>query len=143
MQTPVGPEPFARQAAGPNGHLLVFSAKEPHGDGDDPVYYQHSGYSIYDSQRRWTKYVGNAPGHFDEGPRLVHLAPGTYFVKARAECYGWVEVPVVIESGRTTVVHLDKEWRPASSPPKSELVSLPDGYLIGWSASPSTLSDDR
>jgi hypothetical protein len=50
MQTPVGHEPFGRQTVGPDGQLLVFSAKEARGDGDDPIYYQHSDYSIYDSR---------------------------------------------------------------------------------------------
>jgi hypothetical protein len=137
MQTPVGPEPFGRQTAGPTGRLLVFSAKAARGDGDDPTYYQHTDYSIYDSEGKRIKHVGNTTGHFDEAPRLVNLPPGTYLVKARAECYDWVELPVVIKSGRTTVVHLDKEWKPGSSPQNTELVNLPEAYVIGWSAQPA------
>jgi hypothetical protein len=139
MQTPVGPEPFGRQTTGPGGQLLVYSAKEARGDGDDPIYYQHSDYSIYDSRGKRVSHVGNSTGHFDEAPRLVRLPPGAYTVKARAECYDLVVVPVVIQSGRTTVVHLDKEWEPASSLQKTKLVNLPGGYVIGWSASPSTM----
>ena len=137
LQTPVGPEPFERQTTGPTGRLLVFSAKEARGDGDDPIYYQHSDYSIYGSQGKRIKRVGNTKGHFDETPRLVDLPPGTYVVKARAECYDRVEVPVVIKSGRTTVVHLDKEWKPAFTAQNTELVNLPQGYVIGWSAQPA------
>jgi hypothetical protein len=141
IQTPVGPEPLAAQTAGSNSYLLVFSAKEARGDGDDPIYYQHSDYRIYDPRGKRVKYVGNSAGHFDQAPRRVQLPPGRYTLKARAECYDLVVVPVVIESGRTTVVHLEKEWKPASSLQKSELVNLPGGYVIGWSASPSTLTN--
>jgi hypothetical protein len=136
MQTAVGPEPFGRRTAGANGHLQVFSAKEARADGDDPIYYQHSDYLIYNSEGKRIHHVGNAEGHFDEAPRLVALPPGTYFVKARAECFDWVKLPVVVKSGRTTVVHLDKEWKPTSSPRNADLVNLPGGYVIGWSASP-------
>lgn len=138
METPVGPEPFARQTTGPTGQLVVFSVKEARGDGDDPIYYQHSGYFLYDSQRRRINRIGNTTGHFDEAPPPVDLPPGTYFVKVQAECYDWVQVPVVIKSGRTTTVHLDKEWNPGSSAENTELVNLPEGNVIGWSAQPAS-----
>src|SRR6266436_7170110 len=121
IQTPVGPEPFGRKTMGPNGYLMVFSAKEARGDGDDPIYYQHSDYFIYDSQGKRIKYVGNTTGHFDEAPRLVQLPPGTYTVKARAECYDRDVLSVAIKSGHTTVVHLDTEWKPPVSAQKADL----------------------
>ena len=138
IQTPVGPEPSSSKTIGRNGHLLVFSAKEPRADGDDPIYYQHSDYWIYDSRGKRVKYVGNTTGHFDEAPRMVQLPPGPYTVKARAECYDLVVVPVEIKSGSTTVLHLDKDWNPTSSPQNTPLVKLPGGYAVGWSASLSS-----
>ena len=137
MRTPVGPDPLGRETAGTNGHLLVFSAKEPRADGDDPIYYQPSDYWIYDSRGKRVKYVGNTTGHFDEAPRLVPLPPGAYTVKARAECFDFIVVPVVIKRGKTTVLHLDKDWKPTSFAQKTPLVNLPGGYAVGWSASPS------
>jgi hypothetical protein len=136
VQTPVGPEPFGRQTGEPNGQLLVFSAKEARADGDDPTYYQHSDYSVYNSKGKRIKHVGNSEGHFDEAPRLVSLPPGTYTVKARAECFDWVVVPLSIKAGRTTALHLDKGWKPTFSARNNDLVNLPGGYVIGWSASP-------
>lgn len=144
MQTPVGPDPFGPHTKETNGHLMVFSAKEARGDGDDPIYYQHCDYWIYDSRGKRVRYVGNTTGHFDEAPRPVQLPPGSYSVQARAECYDLVVVPVVIRSGRTTVLHLDKDWKPtAISQKKPPLVNLPQGYVIGWSASPSDPTTGR
>jgi len=64
------------------------------------------------------------------------LQPGKYEVVARANGYGEVTVPVVVEAQRTTVLHLEggAPWhpRPAFDPDNS--VSLPDGRVIGWKA---------
>ncbi len=143
LQAPVGPEPVSDGTKTATGQLLVFSAKEARGDGDDPTYYQHSDYFIYDSHGKRIKYVGNTTGHFDETPRVVQLPPGTYTVKARAECYNLVAVPVVIRSGRTTVLHLDKDWKPTSFAQNIPVVNLPGGYPIGWSAPPSALPHEH
>lgn len=138
VQSAAGPEPVGLETQGTKGQLVVFSAKEARGDGDDPTYYQHSDYWIYDLRWKRVKYAGNTTGHFDEAPRLVQLPPGSYSVKARAECYGLVVVPVVIKGGRTTVLHLDKDWKSTASGSNADLVTLPGGgYAIGWSAAPS------
>jgi hypothetical protein len=43
-------------------------------------------------------------------------------------------VPVEIKRGRLTRVHLDDEWHPPAMSSKTELVSMPEGQLVGWKA---------
>jgi hypothetical protein len=78
------------------------------------------------------KRVDNTTGHYAEAPRLVTLPPGQYLVKTQAKDYFWVELPVTIERGRTTKVHLDDKWKPPTDAPKKEIVSLPNGKPVGW-----------
>jgi hypothetical protein len=54
-----------------------------------------------------------------DGPREVGLPPGNYRVKARANGYGTVSVPVKIEPHRTTRIHLDDgpaQWQAGATP---------------------------
>jgi hypothetical protein len=44
-----------------------------------------------------------------------------------------VTVPVVIQQGKTTIVHLDKNWWQPSKTDTNQLVFLPDGEAVGWS----------
>jgi hypothetical protein len=117
---------------------------EAQSEGDDPVWYQHSGYVIYNEQGKRFKYVGNTTGKWEETPQTVSLRAGRYAVKARAEGYGYgvVNVPVVIEPGKTTVVHLEHGWNP---PPGSgtEIVSASSGYAVGWRSASSTPSSEQ
>lgn len=55
-------------------------------------------------------------------------------MKAQANDYLWVSVPVTIERGQTTKLHLDDNWKPPSDTSKAELVSLPNGNPVGWQA---------
>jgi hypothetical protein len=64
----------------------------------------------------------------------VALPAGRYFVKAQGKDYLQVEVPITIERGRTTRVHLDDKWNLPADTPKRELVSLPNGNPVGWCA---------
>jgi hypothetical protein len=80
------------------------------------------------------KRVDNTTGHYMQAPRRVTLPAGHYLVRARANDYLEVEVPVTIEGGRVTRVHLDDKWRPPANTPKNRLVSLPDGIPVGWRA---------
>src|SRR5260370_21363082 len=89
---PVGPCSSRHEASHPNGHLQVFSFMEPQSEGDDAVWYQHSGYVIYNQQGKRIKYVGNTIGKWDEAPQTVTLPAGRYTVKARAEGYRYVFV---------------------------------------------------
>ena len=142
---PVGPCSTRQEASHPNGYLQVFSVMEPQSEGDDPVWYQHSGYIIYNQQRKRIKYVGNTIGKWDEAPQTVTLPSGRYTVKARAEGfrYVFVNVPVVIEQGKTTAVHLEEGWNPPPGPPGTEIVRASSGYAVGWLAASSTSSSDQ
>jgi hypothetical protein len=116
--------------------LQVFSVRELQSEGDDTPWYQHSGYVVYGPQGKRFKYVGNTVGEFDETPQTVTLPAGTYTVKARAEGYFYVPVdlPVVIERGQTTVVHLESGWNPPAGPSGTEIVRATSGYAVGWRA---------
>lgn len=142
---PVGPCSARHEASDSNGNLQVFSVMEGQSEGDDSVWYQHSAYVIYSPQGKRVKYVGNTIGKFDETPQTVLLPAGRYSVKARAEGYRYflVNVPVEIEPGKTTAVHLESGWNPPVGPPSTEIVRAASGYAVGWSAGSSTSSSDQ
>src|SRR5712664_2234008 len=98
---PVGPCSTKHEASDLNGHLQVFSLMEAQSEGDDPIWYQHSAYFIYNENGKRFKYVGNTIGKWDETPQTVTLPTGRYTVKARAEGALLAKVPVVIERGKT------------------------------------------
>ena len=77
-------------------------------------------------------HVFNKTGHYAEAPKQIALPAGKYIVKAQAEDYLWVEVPVTIERGRTTRVRLDDNWKPAVDAPRQEMVTMPNGNPVGW-----------
>jgi hypothetical protein len=131
---PVGPDPARQMTMNRDGQLKVDSSLTWRSEGDNPPWRQHTGYVIYNEQGKVVKHVGNTVGYYAESARLVNLPPGKYVVKARAKDYMWVEVPVVIEPGRITKVHLNDTWHPATAARKTELVSLPSGNLVGWGA---------
>jgi hypothetical protein len=135
---PVGPNPNGSLTAASMGELQVFSSlvrqhddQNQAGDGM-PGWYQHTDYCIYTPQGKLVKRVGNTTGHYEETPRLVILRPGRYLIKAEARDYSWVQLPVTIERGRTTRVHLDDNWKPAEPAPKNALISMPNGNPVGW-----------
>lgn len=134
---PVGPNPFGGQYMAADGGLQVFSRLVGRIEGNNPTWYQHAGYSIYDPQGRLVKHVDNTTGKYDEAPQLVTLPAGKYFVKARAQGYLMVKVPVTISRGQITKVHLDDRWSRPANVSKDELVSLPDGNPVGWRATAS------
>jgi hypothetical protein len=136
---PVGPNPVGSQRTASKGELQVFSSLVEQSDDQnqgskDPVWYQHTDYRIYDLDGKLVKRVDNTIGHYEQAPRVVALPAGKYLVKAQAKDYLWVEVPVTIKPGRTTRVHLDDKWKLPADTPKRELVSMPNGYPVGWSA---------
>jgi hypothetical protein len=71
------------------------------------------------------------------GPTSVQLAAGSYHVVARANGYGLVTVPVVIQGGKETVIHLDGggSWPNREEMIQAGAVQLPDGRVVGWAAS--------
>ena len=133
---PVGPNPMGYSGMGSKGQLLVYSAWQGHGEGNNPCYYQHSDYYIYQTSGKLVRHVENIVGHYAQSPRPEFLPAGKYIVQARAKGYGnvWIKVPVVIQDGQTTRVHLDNGWMVPADISKSELVSMPNGYPVGWRA---------
>ncbi len=131
---PVGPNPVGVKSMASQGNLQVFSDLVGRTEGDNPAWYQHTAYYIYDLHGKMVKHVDNTVGRYEQAPRLVALPPGKYLVKAKANDFLWVAVPVTIEPGRTTRVHLADNWTPPLDASKRELVSLPNGNPIGWRA---------
>lgn len=138
LQATVGPNPLAARTVDSDGTLLVYSATEQRSDvGFAFPYNQRTDYTICDSQGNEIQRVfNNNQGHFEPIPKAVRLEPGTYRVKAMA-AVGLGElltVPVVIEPGRTTEVHLNGHWKPPAETPENELVRTPAGFPMGWRA---------
>lgn len=129
---PVGPNPAAVAGGTGTGQLEVFSALSGRSAGNDPTWWQHSDYFVYNSHSQRIKHVSNAPGYYSSLPRLVTLSAGDYIVKARAKGTIWTTVPVVIKPNEITRVHLDGKWQPAA--PAVEVVMAPEGYPVGWKA---------
>jgi hypothetical protein len=50
-----------------------------------------------------------------------------------------VRVPVLIERGRTTRIHLDDRWNIPANTPRSEFVWMPAGVPVGWRTSSTNL----
>jgi len=111
---------------------MVFSAEDFGTPGDELARYP-SGYWLYSAEGKRLKYISNRTGSRGPEPAKVSLPPGRYKVVARAASFGTVTVPVVLEAGKTTFVHLDgSELTGASPNSTSEVVRLPDGLIIGW-----------
>ena len=131
---PVGPNPAGSRSGVSEGGLQVFSSLVGRSEGNNPSWYQHTDYSIYDLNGKLVKHVDNTIGYYEKAPRRVTLPAGRYFLKAQANDYLWVDVPVTIERGQTTRVHLDDNWKLPATASKAELVSLPNGNPAGWRA---------
>jgi len=71
----------------------------------------------------------------------VKIPTGNYKVVAESAAYGRVTVPVVVQAGKVTVIHLDRGWRPVSTVSINELVRLPDGEAVGWRSSLAKASE--
>jgi hypothetical protein len=145
---PIGPNPVGSERLASTGELEVFSNLAEQSDNEnqgsrDPAWYQHSDYNIYNLQGKLVKHVDNSVGHYEQAPRRVALPAGRYLVKAQAKDYLQVEVPVTIQRGRTTRIHLDDHWKLPADTPTRELVSLPNGFPVGWrSESPKEIGNN-
>jgi hypothetical protein len=128
----VGPNPANVSDNSDYGRLQVFSALVGRTEGDNPTWYQHRNYVIVDQNGKTVMRVANRAGKYDISPQVVSLKPGKYIVKAESTDYFRVEVPVLIERGMTTRLHLDDTWKPANAS-QSDLVILPSGTPVGWS----------
>ena len=132
---PVGPEAQGRPWPGPDGYLEVFSATRTV-DVDFRAYFNpHTDYEIRDTSGKRVRFVPNHASNMDESPDQVTLPPGNYNVVAQSAWCGLVTVPVTIQQGKTTVVHLDGNyWHPPAAS-ANQLVYLPNGEAVGWSVS--------
>ncbi len=133
----VGPGPNAPSVPPPTGALKVYTAVKcyPY---DHQFFYAHTDYGVYAMDDHRVKSVRNAASFLDLNPAIVALPAGTYHVVAWAKGYDLVRVPVVIEAGRLTTVNLeDGVPKPAPSGKAGDLVRMPDGRIVGWSASAS------
>jgi hypothetical protein len=150
---PVGPKPAlgakelkegllqvysARQSAGVDPNLATFFWNIDFGKNEFLYQAAHTDYTIYGSDGKVFKRVRNARDFNDGTPAQVALPPGNYRVEAEAEDYPGarlrVSVPVLVEGGQTTAVHLGGDWRPGESVKGTELVRLPNGRPVGWHA---------
>jgi hypothetical protein len=130
---PVGPAPQAERVPTSDGALLVYSAHDLFGDPHHIT--PHSDYAIVSDNGKTAQQVKNHLDRFDVGPQQISLAPGQYTVTAQTAHFGRVTVPVVIEAHQTTKVYLDGYPHPESAlAAQTNVVKLPDGQIVGWSA---------
>lgn len=133
----VGPKPPVIHYAGGTGSLVVYSDTEARHLDKGLPYYVHTSYFIKTQAGVPLRWVPNHLGDMDQTPQVVSLPAGTYQIVADSSDYGRVDVPVVIESGRTTEVHLDGTGyrKPGVSEANGrDWVCLPDGEPVGWRA---------
>ncbi len=130
----IGPRPLAGSAPSVGaGWLQVFSETDEYTD-DDEYYFPHRDYLIYTTTGKRLRQVWNHHDRFDETPTIVPLPAGQYVVKADADFYGRVTIPVEIRANQTTRVVLQPGWKPTGAFSSSDLVQLPNGYWAGWRA---------
>jgi hypothetical protein len=132
----VGPGPGAPGLDTTNGNLLVYSAYRVNADFDsrDPHRHEYSDYRILDADGKLQRTVHNNTGAVLQRALTVTLPAGSYRVAAAANGFGLVTVPVTIEPGRTTVVHLEGgvRWPEQWGANQTNAVHLPDGQIVGW-----------
>ena len=116
------------------GRLQVFTETDEFEVSQDVPYFPHRDYWIYSADQKRIKRVWNSENHEDETPTIVSLPAGSYEIRADAEFYGPVRVPVVIRANRLTKVVLQPGYMPGLNVADSDLVRMPDGYVVGWRA---------
>jgi hypothetical protein len=140
----VGPAPLLA-STGPTGFLRVYTPTEEFYD-EQALYDLHRDFSILTPGGEILKHVRNADHRWDETPALVSLPVGSYRIRSRTLSGEIATVPVAVERGRTTNVHLDGSFAAPEAPSATlpsvaagpgDLVTLPDGGIIGWGARPS------
>ena len=133
---PVGPQNPRGSVSRGNGMLQVFSQTEQRNSGGN-LYIVHTPYWVYSTNGIKVRAVENHVGYTDQAPMRVLLPAGEYRVIARAECYGLVTVPTIVEGNRVTQIFLDGAGLPgARGEDSSKLVFLPGGPAIGFRAAP-------
>ena len=132
----VGPQPPGTRSHTGAGWLIVKSERRDVFLDKQFPFHIHTSYTIKTIHDKPVRWVANHIGDTDENAELVSLPAGKYVVIAKSTDYGQVRVPVLIEPGQTTTVHLEGRgsWAPEHSTTHSSLVRFPDGEVIGWSA---------
>lgn len=132
-----GPEPVTAGNA-TSGALVVYSAYEQNADFNSRDSYRQecSDYKIFTPDGKLLKRVHNVSNNIFQTPVLVTLPVGTYQVSARANGYGTVTVPVLVQPRATTTLHLEGGgfWPDRSGFTQDNTSHLPDGRIIGWKA---------
>jgi hypothetical protein len=133
----VGPAPTAQARANDTtGTLIVYSAIKRNADFDtsNPYRPEHSDYQILNADHSPLRRVHNVSPSVSEDVVPVELPPGKYVVEARANGYGYLDVPVMIVAGEDTVLHLEGSgfWPNESVFNANNSVRLPDGQIVGW-----------
>ena len=134
---PIGPNSTVRSSGGIEGYLQVFSATQksaPVVSDDSWLLDLHTGYDIYGQSGKESRFVPNHMSNLDTSADTVTLLAGTYNIVAESTWYGLVTVPVFIQEGKTTAVHLDNNWFPSSNTSAGKLVFLSNGEAAGWSS---------
>jgi len=101
----------ARPLAVTDVNFEEFFANDDFGGNEFPVEPAHTDYTICKQDGQVLEHVRNARNLDDPQPALVTLPEGEYNIKAQAKDANpgtfAVMVPVIIETGRATQVHLD------------------------------------
>jgi len=135
MRETVGPR-VAAAADGQVGYLTVYSASiwiTPPGDEVIPSVLSYTDYDIRSLDGSLFKHVVNG----DEEPARVTLPKGRYIVAAESDAGDSIRVPVAIETGRSTILHLEQEReakKAFAGINDHDLVRLPSGQAIGFRA---------
>jgi hypothetical protein len=152
----VGPVPASAAESGSTGFLQVYSARErlpiningeefawnsDYGQNEFLYGAAHTGYSLFNRDGQLLMQVPNAKGMHDADPTLLKLAPGDYQVRAEAADFDGVVsavlVPVCVQAGQTTLVHLDGKWDVGTPGQGGYWVRLANGSVVGWHCSDS------
>jgi hypothetical protein len=128
----VGPSTSSQSRLSGRGSLQVFTALTERNDSGIQYLYPQN-YLIYQTNKMVKGVVNSAL--MEEQPVIVTLPAGEYMIKAPSNGFGWVWVPVVINGGALTEVHLDRRWRPHELAGTTNVAFLPDGSPMGWLAS--------
>lgn len=120
------------------GTLVVYSAYDVNADFNSRDSYrpEYSGYRIFAADGKMWQQVHNDPGTILQKPAAVELPTGKYLVVARANGYGRLTIPIIIEANQATVLHLEGggAWPDKSLFNQTNAVRLPDGRIVGWRA---------
>jgi hypothetical protein len=133
----VGPAPNGKRVLGTNGVLMVYSAFDPHAHFNGSPYRRyHSDYKILSEDGKLLETVHNDVGGVTQDPKRIELQSGRYRVVARANAYGWITIPVVIEAHCITTIHLEggASWA-TDDALATNSVRFSDGRIAGWRAS--------